>query len=373
MKKILITGGAGFIGSFVADELLRRKFKVRAFDKLARQVHGRKPGRPRYLDRRVELVRGDVKCRKDVAKALDGVDAVIHMAAAVGVGQSMYEIKRYFSENTIGGAVLLEEIVKRKKHIKKMIVASSMSIYGEGAYECPVHGVIYPRLRPNWQLEKREWEMKCTRCRREAKPVPTSEDKPLYPTSIYAITKRDHEEMFLSIGITHEIPTVALRYFNVYGERQALSNPYTGIGAIISSRLLNNNKPMIFEDGLQSRDFISVHDIARATVMTLLDSRADFEVFNVGTGRPTTIIKLARILAKKIHFKSGVDIVGKFRAGDIRHCYADISKIRKAIGFKPEIRVEDGAGVLIGWVKKQQAVDGTTRAATELEKHGLTR
>src|SRR5256885_2666132 len=264
--KVLITGGAGFIGSHLADRLLADGHEVRALDDLDAQVRPQ-GGRPEYLDPDVELQTGDVRDRAAVRRSLEGVDAVVHFAAAVGVGQSMYEIERYTSINAIGAAVVLEEVLERRDEIKKLLVASSMSIYGEGQYGNPQTGEsgLAPGLRPQSQLAAREWNVLADDGT-PLEPEPTAETKLLRPTSIYAIGKRDHEEMVLAVGAAYGMPAVAFRFFNVYGERQALSNPYTGAAAIFSSRLLNNRPPLLFEDGAQTRDFIDVRDIARACV-----------------------------------------------------------------------------------------------------------
>ncbi len=282
--KVLITGGAGFIGSHLADRLLADGHEVRAFDNLDPQVH-LQGGRPEYLDPEVELQTGDVRDRGAVRRALEGVDAVVHFAAAVGVGQSMYEIERYTSINAIGAAIVLEEAVERRDAIRKLLVASSMSIYGEGQYRNPRTGEsgLAPWLRPESQLAAREWELLADDGT-PLEPEPTAETKPLRPTSIYAINKRDHEEMFLTVGAAYGLPAVALRFFNVYGERQALSNPYTGVAAIFSSRLLNDRAPLVFEDGRQTRDFIDVRDIARCCALALTEHGADEHALNVGTG-----------------------------------------------------------------------------------------
>src|SRR5213595_2422089 len=280
--RVLITGGAGFIGSHLADRLLADGHEVRALDNLDGQVHPRGE-RPDYLDPDVELQAGDVRDRDAVRRALDGVDAVVHFAAAVGVGQSMYEIERYTSINAIGAAVVLEEVLKRRDAIRKLLVASSMSIYGEGQYRNPKTGErgIAPGLRPEAQLAARNWDVQAEDGT-PLNPEATAETKPLRPTSIYAVNKRDHEEMFLAVGAAYGIPAVALRFFNVYGERQALSNPYTGVAAIFSSRLLNDRAPLIFEDGLQSRDFIHVSDIVEAIVRALESEDAVGHSVNVG-------------------------------------------------------------------------------------------
>src|SRR5256886_3520631 len=295
--KVLITGGAGFIGSHLADRLLADAYEVRALDNLDPQVHAGGE-RPDYLDPEVELQAGDVRDRDVVRRALDGVDAVVHFAAAVGVGQSMYEIERYTSINAIGAAVLLEEAVERRDQIGKLLVASSMSIYGEGQYRNPRTGEsgVAPGVRPESQLAGRNWDVLADDGA-PLEPEPTAETKLVRPTSIYAIGKRDHEEMALAVGAAYGIPTVALRFFNVYGERQALSNPYTGVAAIFASRLMNSHAPLIFEDGQQTRDFIDVRDVARCCALALGQGGADGRTLNVGTGRPMSIAEGAHVIA----------------------------------------------------------------------------
>jgi dTDP-L-rhamnose 4-epimerase len=371
--RVLITGGAGFIGSHLADALLARGHEVRALDNLDPQVH---PGsqRPAYLDERVELLVGDVRDHRAVADALEGVDHVVHFAAAVGVGQSMYEIERYTSINAIGGAVVLEEIVKRRDQLRRVLVASSMSIYGEGRYRCEQHGLLAPQVRSDEQLDARDWELHCPECGRVLEPLPTGEDKPVQPMSIYAVNKRDHEEMFLAIGRAHRLPTVAMRFFNVYGDRQALSNPYTGVAAIFGGRLLNDKRPLVFEDGLQSRDFVHVSDIAAGCVAALETGGADDRAVNLGTGVPRSVLDVATELTRglgKEHLQP--EIVNKFRAGDIRHCVADISLARETLGFEPKVAFADGMQELLGWVATQQATDSVDAAAGQLEAAGLTR
>jgi dTDP-L-rhamnose 4-epimerase len=371
--RVLITGGAGFIGSHLADALLARGHEVRALDNLDPQVH---PGsqRPAYLDERVELLVGDVRDHRAVADAVEGVDHVVHFAAAVGVGQSMYEIERYTSINAIGGAVVLEEIVKRRDQLRRVLVASSMSIYGEGRYRCEQHGLLAPQVRSDEQLDARDWELHCPECGRVLEPLPTGEDKPVQPMSIYAVNKRDHEEMFLAIGRAHRLPTVAMRFFNVYGDRQALSNPYTGVAAIFGGRLLNDKRPLVFEDGLQSRDFVHVSDIAAGCVAALETGGADYRAVNLGTGVPRSVLDVATELARglgKEHLQP--EIVNKFRAGDIRHCVADISLARETLGFEPKVAFADGMQELLGWVATQQATDSVDAAAGQLEAAGLTR
>src|SRR5262245_1070522 len=371
--KVLVTGGAGFIGSHLADRLLADGHDVRALDNLDPQVHATGE-RPDYLDQAVELQTGDVRDRDAVRRALDGVDAVVHFAAAVGVGPSMYEFERYTSINAIGAAVVLEEALERRDAIQKLLVASSMSIYGEGQYGNPRTGEsgLAPWIRPEQQLAAREWDI-LDDDGTALEPEPTAETKPLRPTSIYAINKRDHEEMFLAIGAAYGMPAVALRFFNVYGERQSLSNPYTGVAAIFSSRLLNDNRPLVFEDGGQTRDFIDVRDIASCCALALTQDGADGRTVNVGTGVPTSVVEVAHTIARGLGKEIEPDVVGKYRAGDIRHCYADPALAQRLLGFRAEIPFEAGMQDLLRWLEGQEAEDSVDAAREALVARGLAR
>ena len=369
---ILVTGGAGFIGSHIVDALIEQGYRVRVYDNLDPQVHGENPKIPEYFNKEAEFVIGDVRNKDALKGAIKDVDIIFHEAAAVGVGQSMYQVEKYVDVNTRGTGVLIDILVNEPNKVKKVIVASSMSIYGEGAYKCEKCGIVYPKLREKEQLKKRDWEMRCPVCGSSVKPIPTNEEKPLYPTSVCAITKRDQEELVLSTLEAYSIPAVALRYFNVFGPRQALSNPYTGALAIFISRLLNNNPPLIFEDGAQSRDFIYIKDIVRANLLVMERDEANWQNYNVGTGRMTTIKGVAELLANNISPEAKPHVVNKFRAGDIRHCYADISKIKNDLGFEPEISFEDGIKEYLKWVGRQKASDNVNKAIEELEKKGLT-
>jgi dTDP-L-rhamnose 4-epimerase len=371
--RVLITGGAGFIGSHLADRLLAEGHEVRALDNLDPQVHGNGQ-RPDYLDTAVELQVGDVRDHAAVARALEGVDAVYHFAAAVGVGQTMYEIERYTSVNAIGAAVVLEEAVERRDAIRKLVVASSMSIYGEGQYRNPRTGEagIAPGLRPESQLAAKEWELLADDGG-PLEPEPTAETKPLRPTSVYAVNKRDHEELFLSVGAAYGIPTVALRFFNVYGERQALSNPYTGVAAIFSSRLLNDHRPVVFEDGCQTRDFIDVRDLVRGCALALTTDGADGSTLNLGTGRATSILQVAHAIAAGLDKEIEPEIVEQYRAGDIRHCFADTELAQERLGFRSEIAFEDGMRDLLASLEGQEAVDAVDAAREALVARGLAR
>jgi len=371
-KKILVTGGAGFIGSYIVDFLIKDGHEVTVLDNLEPQVH--RGTKPDYLNSRANYIFSDIRDRGALKNALDGVEVIFHEASKVGVGQSMYQIKDYVDSNTLGTAVLLDVLANEEHDVKKLVVASSMSNYGEGKYQCDNCGVVYPKLRPKEQLMARVWEVKCPTCEGVAKPVPTDEEKPMHSTSIYAITKKDQEEMCLSIGRAYGIPTVPLRYFNVYGPRQALSNPYTGVCAIFSCRIRNNNPPSIYEDGLQTRDFISIQDIVQANLLVMEKNRANYEIFNVGTGKPTPIKEVAKTMIR-VHGSDVKPVVeNKYREGDIRHCYADISKIKK-LGFEPTSVFEEGMRVLSEWVNAQPSCDVNDqfeKAKKELEDKKLT-
>lgn len=369
-KNVLVTGGAGFIGSHLVDELIKRGHQVKAIDNLEPQVHSQLPS---YLNSAADFIPGDIRDDNIIKKALKNVSIVIHLAAMVGVGQSMYRIQKYTDTNISGTAKLLEAITHDPQNIEKLVVASSMSIYGEGAYKCSECGVVHPRLRAETQLASRDWEMDCPICGRKATPVPTIEEKPLHPTSIYAITKQHQEEMCLCVGRAYNIPTVALRFFNTFGTRQSLYNPYTGVAAIFLSRIMNNQPPLIFEDGLQSRDFVSVYDVVQAIILAMERPEANYEVFNVGTGQAVTIREIAETLINLCHKDLEPTVLDKYRSGDIRHCYADISKIRTRLGYIPKVSLEDGMQELVSWSMTATAQDNTQRAQEELLRRGLVK
>lgn len=367
--RVLVTGGAGFIGSHLVDALVREGHRVRVLDNFEPQVHGTTA--PSYLNAEAEYLKGDVRDPAIVRKALADIEVVFHEAALVGVGQSMYQVERYVSANGLGTAVLLDAIVNERVPLKKLIAASSMSVYGEGQYRCAQCGPVFPALRDEEQLRRRQWEMSCPRCRRVVTAEPTSEEKPPMPTSVYAVSKRDQEELCLSVGRSYRIPTVALRYFNVYGSRQALSNPYTGACAIFSARIKNHHPPLIFEDGRQARDFVHVSDIVRANLFVMNSVHADGQVFNVGTGQAMSILEVANTLMELYGATLQPSITQKFRAGDIRHCYADVSRLR-ALGFTPAMTLANGLKELVAWGREALAEDRVEAAAKELEMRGLT-
>lgn len=377
-ERILITGGAGFVGSHLADALAAAGHEVVLFDNLEPQVHGEGTTRPAYLDPQHRLVHGDVRDTLALAPLVREADVIFHLAAMVGVGQSMYQVRRYTDVNTLGMATLLDVVASERTRLRlrKLLVASSMSLYGEGAYACDRCGQVAPRLRSIEQLAAGQWELRCPTCGSALRPLPTNEDKPLNPTSIYAITKRDHEEMALAFGQAYELPAVALRFFNIYGSRQALSNPYTGVAAIFSGRMLAGQAPMIYEDGGQQRDFVHVSDVVQACCLAMANSAADYQVLNVGTGQPTSVLQVGEHLARELAWTGGFEIVRKFRAGDIRHCYADITRIQKSIGYAPRVRFEDGVRELVAWVGAQQGIAVPPRLAdaeAQLAAHRLVR
>jgi dTDP-L-rhamnose 4-epimerase len=367
--RTLVTGGAGFIGSHLLRSLLERGDDVVVLDSFEAQVHG--DDAP-SLPEEVSIIAGDVGSAEVVDRALDGVDRVVHLAAAVGIGQSMYEIDRYVRRNTMATATFLERLVARKPTPRRLVVASSMSIYGEGEYRCPMHGPVAPAPRPETQLVAREWEGTCPRCGSELTPIGARETKPLVPTSVYAITKRDQEELCLVVGRAYGIPTVALRFFNVYGPGQALSNPYTGVAAIFASRLLNARPPVIFEDGRQSRDFIHVADIADGILLALEGDVSDVAV-NLGTGRPVTVNEIAAALSDGL----GVDVeperTEQFRVGDIRHCFADTTRAESVLGFRAKVDIHKGLSDLARWLVGREAADRVELATRELVERGLAR
>ena len=370
-KQILITGGAGFVGSHLADGLLAAGHRVRILDDLTPQVHP--AGRPEYLSSEAELVQGDIRDPNLLKEVLTGADVVYHFAATVGVGQSMYEISRYMSVNTQGTAELLQAILDSKAPPEKIVVASSMSIYGEGRYVCSNCGeAAAPPVRSISQLRSAQWELHCALCSGILCPVPTAEDKPSEINSMYALSKRDQEELCLIYGRTYGLPVTALRFFNIYGTRQSLSNPYTGVAAVFASRMMNGNAPLVFEDGEQMRDFVSVHDIVRANILAMECPESNGEVINIGCGKPISIRRVGELLAEALGKDVQPIVTNKFRAGDIRHCYADISKSRRLLGYEPRVTHEDGFRELAEWLSGQQAEDKADTMLKELSTYGLT-
>jgi dTDP-L-rhamnose 4-epimerase len=376
-RKVLVTGAAGFIGSHTVDLLVPRGYQVIALDNLDPQVHGADAEHPKNLVHhlsgagRIRFVRGDVRDRVLMGSLLGEVDAVIHLAAAVGVGQSMYQPHHYTEVNIDGTALLMDILANRSHNVGKIVVASSMSIYGEGPYRCTRCGVVHPRERSPRDLAQHRWEHRCPTCDGALAPLGTPESKPFHCTSVYAITKKVQEEMLLLFGKAYQIPVVALRFFNVYGPRQSLSNPYTGVAAIFLSRLMNGSAPVVFEDGLQSRDFIHVRDIARAILASLEDPRGGQHAYNVGTGRSVSVLDVARTLNERLGLELGATVSRQYRAGDVRHCYADASLIAAELGFRAEVSLEQGFGELIEWSRGERPVDKFEASLSELNARRL--
>lgn len=368
--KVLVTGGAGFIGSFIVDALVQKGHEVTIFDNLDPQIHP-DGQRPDYLNAAARFVHGDVRDYDAFHQVIGDAEVIFHEAAAVGVGQSQYEIKKYVDVNVGGTANLLDILVNHKHQVRKIMVAASMSSYGEGLYQCTHCGPVRPMLRTEEQTIGGSWEQHCPECHIEVKAIPTPESAHQYPNSIYAQTKKDQEDMVLMIGRTYDIPAVSLRYFNAYGPRQSLSNPYNGVLAIFISRLKNSHNPIIFEDGLQTRDLVSIHDIVRVNMLAMEQEQANYETFNVGSGIPYSIRGLAEQTAEYLGKDIMPDVTMQFRKGDVRHCIADISKVQKRLGFVPQTTFEEGINEVIEWSGTVHAEDRFDEATKEWKEKGL--
>ncbi len=363
--KILVTGGLGFIGSHIVDELIKKGHFVRILDNLEPQVHA--GGLPSHANPEAEIIIGDVRKPGIWPKVLEDIEVVFHQAAMVGMGQSQYLVDKYVDVNVTGTAKLLDYLANHDHSVKKILVAGSMSSYGEGLYKCENCGLVEPPMRPKSQLERRYWHLHCPSCNSLLSPVPTPETKSLDSNAIYSLTKKYQEEMCLSFGKTYGIPVVSTRYFNVYGPRQSLSNPYTGVAALFTSRLKNGNPPLIFEDGLQTRDFVHVEDIARANVFLMEKNVSG--VFNIGTGKAISILDLANKLAESLGVNIEPRVLNQGRPGDVRYCYADNSKLLN-LGFTfkyPELDIQ----TLVEWSKGVKAIDNTEKALNEMKQRGL--
>lgn len=373
-KSVLVTGGAGFIGSHLVDKLIDEMgLEVTVFDILEEQVHGKEKKIPNYLNKNAKFIQGSVTNYEKLKVLVLNHDVVFHLAAMVGVGQSMYQVKKYVEHNILGTANLLDILVNSDHNVRKLVIASSNTIYGEGKYNCDNCGIIYPRNRSKDQLKNKDWEIKCPTCDINVKPLLSDEETPFDSKSIYAFSKQAQEQMDLLISNTYGIDTTILRFFLVYGPRQALSNPYTGVCAIFSSRLFHGKSPIVFEDGLQSRDFVNVKDVCQALILAMEKKEANGEIFNVASGEPITIKEVAEIITEKINPKLRPIYTNQYRIGDIRHCLADISKIKNKLGYKPEISFREGITEFIEWVKSQTKIikDESQKAINELKERSL--
>jgi dTDP-L-rhamnose 4-epimerase len=369
VSAVLVTGGAGFIGSHLVDALLERGRRVRVLDNLDRLAHPE--GVPRHLSPEAELMVGDLRDAATVERALDGVEAVFHLGGVVGNGESMVNARRAVDHNAGGTAMLLEAVIGRRDRVRRLVAASSMVVYGEGAYRCAEHGTVHPPLRSTAQLRRREWELRCPACGQDVEPTPTPEDAPLRPTSVYGITKRDQEELVLVLGRAYGLETVALRYLNVYGPRQTLANPYTGVAAIFGARLLTGSQPVVFEDGGQLRDLVHVTDVVRATLAALDAPAAAGQALNVATGRRVRVVDLAERIAAALGSELRPRLTGEYRAGDIRHCFADVSRARTLLGFEACVRLDRGLLELADWVAGQVVRERGDEALDGLRARGL--
>jgi len=364
--KILVTGGAGFIGSHLVDKLIEKKHDVSILDNLI-STNG---AVPEYLNKNAEFIQGDIRDKTLLKKIIPEFEVIFHKAASVGIAQSNYEIGNFTDNNCLGTARLLESIVEFGKK-PKLIISSSNTSYGEGICLCEDHGKFHPKIRTSSQIKENGFEPVCFKCKCPGKPFPTPETTELDCNSIYAINKKNQEEMALFLGKLYEFPVVSLRYFNVFGPRQSLSNPYTGVSAIFMSRVKNNNPPVIYEDGLQTRDFIYIDDIVNANILAMEKSSANNHIFNVGSGNPVSIKKLAEKICEIYGKSPKIEINGKFRKGDIRNCIADNSKIQKMLDWKPNVSFDEGLRNIYEWSKNQLFKDDFEKANSELKNKGL--
>lgn len=369
MSVVLVTGGAGFVGSHLVDALLERGERVRVLDNVDPLAHAR--GFPEHLSADAELLVGDLRDHDALGRALDGVDRVFHLGGVVGNGESMINVVRAVEANSVGTAALLEAVLARRDRVQRLVAASSMVVYGEGSYACACHGEQAPPLRSPERLRRREWEPPCPACGAELQPVATHEDAPLRPTSVYGITKRDQEELVLVLGRAFGLETVALRYLNVYGPRQALANPYTGVAAIFAARIAAGRRPIVFEDGRQIRDLVHIADVVRATLAAMDRPCVAGNAINVATGRQVEIAELARRIAAALGSDLEPQLTGEYRAGDIRHCFADTTRARELLGFEASETIENGVAALCAWASAQSVDESGDTALAELRARGL--
>lgn len=373
--RVLITGGAGFIGSNLAIKLLEKGYEVRVLDNLSEQIHGKEPNKSQLytnIKDKVDFIKGTVTSREDWLKAINGMDIIVHLAAETGTGQSMYEIEKYTKVNIEGTAIMWDLLTNEKHNVSKVIVAASRAIYGEGKYYCDLHKEVYPLERKMEDLEKGDFEVKCPFCNKNVKLIGTTEDSKIHSTSLYGLTKAVQEEMSLLLGKNLNIPVVTYRYQNVYGPGQSLKNPYTGILSIFSTRIKNKKDINIFEDGRESRDFVYISDVVDATILGIEKEEANYETFNVGTGENVDVLTVANTLKRMYKSNVEIKVSGNFRLGDIRHNYADISKANKLLGYVPKISFEQGIEKFANWVNTQPIEeDNYDKSIEEMKGKGL--
>ncbi len=373
--RVLITGGAGFIGSNLSLKLINMGYEVIVMDNLSPQIHGDNPTSSytyRLIKNKVEFYKGDVTCYSDWQNVLNGTDIVIHLAAETGTGQSMYEVSKYVDVNICGTSKMLEVLTNEAHNVKKVIIASSRAIYGEGKYSCEEHGIVYPLSRFESDMDQGDYEVKCPICHSNVEVLPTDESSELHPTSVYGFTKQAQEQLCLLVGRSIGIPVVAFRFQNVYGPGQSLKNPYTGILSIFSTRIKNGNDINIFEDGKESRDFVYIDDITDGIILGMENDAANYQIFNVGSGESTDVFTVARFLKENYSSNININITGSYRLGDIRHNLGDLVKINKLIGYSPKISFEQGISNFVNWVESQEIEPDRYEASIdEMKMKGL--
>ena len=374
-KRVLITGGVGFIGANLALALRARGHEVTVLDCLAQQIHGEYPdASPLFakIKGQVNFIRGDVTNREDLLNVLPGVDTVVHLAAETGTGQSMYAIQHYSDVNIGGTALLLDLIANERFPVRKLVVASSRAVYGEGKYRCTEHGLSYPGARSDVDMAQGMFEHRCPVCAQPLQLVPTDESSALQPSSVYGVTKLAQEQLVLAVGKALGISAIALRYQNVYGPGQSLSNPYTGILSIFSTRMRHESPINIFEDGLESRDFLYIDDAVNATMRAIEYAESLVDVFNVGSGVATDVLTIARTLHRYLGGGSEINVSGQYRVGDIRHNVADLAKVNQVLGFSPSVSIDEGLSRFVDWVKGERTQnDRYEESLEELRAKGL--
>ncbi len=371
-KNILITGGAGFIGSNLALKLIEKGYNITVLDNLSPQIHGENSPLYNSIRGKVRFIKGSVLNYDDWKLALQNIEVVVHLAAETGTGQSMYKIEKYTDVNIKGTSIFLDILANEKHSIKKMIIASSRSIYGEGKYRCKEDGLVYPTERLDVDMANGDFNVKCPKCNRDVELLATDESSKIHPSSIYGITKQVQEQMFMVMGKSLNIPAVAFRYQNVYGAGQSLSNPYTGILSIFSTIIKNGNDISIFEDGKESRDFVYIDDIVDATILGIEKDEANYEVFNVGFGEAIDVMTVANRLVDEYESDTNITITGNYRLGDIRANYADLTKIKNKLGFEPKVNFREGISKFVKWVNLQDvSEDKFSQSINEMKEKGL--
>ena len=375
MKNVLITGGAGFIGSNLAIKLINKGYKVRVLDNLSPQIHGDNPNDSytyNLIKNKVDFIKGTVESKDDWKKAIKGIDVIIHLAAETGTGQSMYDIDHYVSVNIGGTAKMWDVLTNEPNQVKKVVVAASRAVYGEGKFECDEHGVVYPISRTDEDMSKGDFEVKCPICGKNVKMLPTDEDSELHPTSVYGFSKEAQEMLSMLVGKSINIPVVAFRFQNVYGPGQSLKNPYTGILSIFSTRIKNNNDINIFEDGKETRDFVYIEDVTDAVSLGIEKESANYQIFNVGSGEKIDVLTVANTLKSKYNSNVNINVSGNYRIGDIKDNIADLTKIHNLLGYEPKVNFVQGISNFVDWVEKQEIEkDNYEASIEEMKRKGL--